>query len=170
MARLRSPWSRYQVPCPMTATLAPVLPKGFVFIFAPDTARSFSQPPSSSRVQYADVGDQYATGGRLRDIEPIFVRATDRDIGAIRPRARLDPRNQFAVGREHEDMAERGVTDEQAALGIHGQAIGATGTEQRAEAADLRHAAILHERQPPHRVVARHRDEQHGLGWVEHQT
>src|SRR6476620_6218262 len=107
-ARLRSPWSRYQVPCPITETLAPVLPKGFVFMFVPSNA-----------LQTTDVRNQHAAGRRLRDIEPILLRATDGDIGAVRPRAGLDPRDQLTIRCEYEDMAERGVADEQAAARIH---------------------------------------------------
>ena len=85
-------------------------------------------------------------------------------------RTRLDARNDLAVRREHEDMTERGVADEQATLVVHGQAIRTTRTEGGAEAADLGDAAIFHERGAPHRVVARHGDEQHAFGGIKHEA
>ena len=77
---------------------------------------------------------------------------------------------QFTVGREHEHMAERGVRHEQASGMVHGQAVRATGAEGRAEAADLGNAAVLHERQSPHGIVACHRDEQGRFRAIEHQA
>src|SRR6185312_5459154 len=119
---------------------------------------------------FADVRDQHAATGRFRDVEAIAPGAADRDIGAGRPRAGLDARYAFAVRREHEDMAERRMRDEQPPCAVHGHAVGPARTEQRAEAADLGHAAVLHEGKSPHRIVARHGDEEHGLLGIEHET
>src|SRR6185295_16858206 len=83
IALLRSPRSRYQVPCPMTETLGPPLPKildcmmnlmGILF-------------------QSADVGDQHAAAHRLRDVERVAIGAADRDIGAGTAGAGLDARD-----------------------------------------------------------------------------
>src|SRR5436190_9960893 len=125
MARLRSTRSRYQVPCPITETCGPPLPKGFCRIAL------------SLRVEHADVSHQHRARHRLRNVELVAPGATDRDIGAGPSRARLDARDDLAVRRKHEDMAERGVADEQAAGGVHGYAVGAARPEHEAEAANL---------------------------------
>src|SRR6202000_1357869 len=62
-ARLRSPRSRYQVPCPITEVLQ-AWPKGRCFIRSP---------------QAADVGDHHGAGRGFRDVDLL---AFDRDIGA----------------------------------------------------------------------------------------
>src|SRR5215475_6237903 len=160
IAALRSPRSRYQVPCPMTETSAPSLPK---------LLDCTSELPRDA-VQFADVGDQHRAGHRFRDVEPVSSGAADCDIGAGAGSAGSDARDTLAVRREHEDVAERGVRDEQPPSPVHGHAVGTAWTEQRAETADLGDAAVLHERQAPDRIVARHRDEQHGLGGVEHEA
>src|SRR5882757_4745996 len=87
MAFLRSPRSRYQVPCPITETSGPPLPNGFDFIFEPDALS----------IQSADVGDQHAAAGRFRDVELVAPGAADRDIGAGAGRAGFDTRDAFAV-------------------------------------------------------------------------
>src|SRR5262249_44379743 len=99
IAALRSPRSRYQVPCPITETSGPPLPNGLDFML------------SLTRwlIQFADIGDQHAAGRRFRDVE---LAAPDCDIGAGRARAGFDPCDAFTRWREHEDMAERGVRDE----------------------------------------------------------
>ncbi len=53
---------------------------------------------------------------------------------------------------------------------VHRQAVGPAGAEGGAEAADLGDAAVFHKWQAPHRVVARHRHKQRGLGGIEHQA
>src|SRR4051794_41425819 len=112
-------------------------------------------------VQCPDVSDQYSAGGGFRYIELISVCRSESDIRATRPGAGLHAGNQLAVGRKHEHMPERGVGHKQPARSIHGQAVGAAGAERRTEAADLGDVAVFHERQPPNRVVARHRDKKH---------
>src|SRR4051794_11682219 len=77
MALLRSPRSRYQVPCPITDTSGPLVPNFCVRNFR--LVRIWLRRPSP--IQCADVSDQYRTSHRLRDVETIAVAATDRDIG-----------------------------------------------------------------------------------------
>ena len=44
-------------------------------------------PRACQSSQSTDIRHQHAAGRRLRDIETILAGATDRDVGAVRPRA-----------------------------------------------------------------------------------
>ena len=123
-----------------------------------------------SHCQLADICDQDGAGHQLRHIKPVVIVAADRDIGAAWPGAGLDARDQLAIGRKHEHMPERRVRHKQPARFVHRQSVGTAGAEGRTEAADLRNVAVLHQRRAPHRIVARHRHEQNGLGGIEHQA
>src|SRR5215470_2529881 len=91
----------------------------------------------SLRVQHADVSHQHRARHRLRNVETIVGGATDCDIGAGAAGARLDARDHLAIRCEYEDMAKRGVGDEETSGAVHGHAVGAAWAEHGAEAADL---------------------------------
>src|SRR5690242_16397182 len=78
-------------------------------------------------------GDENRAGGGLSDEQVPAIGAAEREVGAGCSGARLDAGDAFAVRREHEHMAERGMGDEQVATLVQRKPIRSAPAEQRAE-------------------------------------